>query len=281
MAAERRKPELPPVVRPDDAWDQLDVPAAVVCALCGDPGCSGCTHETSRSGILAIVPWERPGMTLFGRLWATARATTKDPEAFFGALPDGPLSSALAFALLTELFAASSWGLVWGPVVVAIAPGWCKHVLFDAHARGIAIRIALVGLPALAALLVGAHAAHGVSLDHGARKAGAPSARRRALRFGLYATGWDLVVGPAGALVLAFKEGPLAATGVTQLATGLPTKSSKAFLRGIYGLDPAKTAAALGSSYVAAVVATLVAAFIIVSVLVVAVIVFPPHIFSF
>jgi hypothetical protein len=268
--------------RAEESWDQLDVPAAVVCALCGDPGCPGCAFEsTTRSGIVAIIPWERPGSSLFGRLWNTARATTKDAESFFGALPDGPVAPALGFALLTELLAAVSWGFVWGPVLVALFPQWCKQVAFDPHARSIALRVIVAALPVLAILLVGAHAAHGVALDRGARKTGAPSSRRRALRFGLYATGWDLVVGPLGACVLAVREGILAAGEVAHLASGLPTRSAKAFLRGAYGLDAARSRVALYSSYVAAVVATLVAAVVIVGVLVIAVIFFPPHLLSY
>jgi hypothetical protein len=268
--------------RAEESWDQVDVPAAVVCALCGDPGCPGCAFEaTTRSGIVAIIPWERPGGSLLGRLWATARSSTKDAEAFFGALPDGPVAPALGFALLTELLAAISWGLVWGPVLVAIFPGWCRHVALDPHARAIALRVIVAALPVFALLLVGAHAAHGVSLDRGARKTGAPSSRRRALRFGLYATGWDLVVGPLGACVLAFREGLVAASEVAQLASGLPTRSAKAFLRGTYGLDVARTKVALTSSYVAAVVATLVAAVVVVGALVAALLLYPPHLLSY
>jgi len=270
-------------VQTDELWDQQEVPAAVVCALCGDPGCSGCSFEsTTRSGIVAIVPWERPGGgPALARLWATARATTKDAESFFGALPDGPLAPAVGFALLAELLAAISWGLVWGPVLIAVAPGWCRHLAVDPHARGIAIRAIVAALPGFALMLVAAHAAHGVSLHHGARKAGAASSRRKALRFGLYATGWDLVVGPLGACVIAAKEGLVAASEIVHLASGLPTRSAKAFLRGVCGLDASRTKQALMTSYVAAVVATLIAAFVIVGVLVTAVLLFPPHLLAY
>ena len=265
----------------DESWDQQEVPAAVVCALCGDPGCSGCSFEsTTRSGIVAIVPWERPGGgPALTRLWATARATTKDAESFFGALPDGPVAPAVGFALLAELLAATSWALVWGPVLVAVFPLWCKHLVVDPHARGIAIRVVVAALPAFALMLVLAHAAHGVSLHYGARRVGASSSRRRALRFGLYATGWDLVVGPLGACVLALKEGLVAASEVASLASGLPTRSAKAFLRGVCGLDTPRTQRALTSSYVAAVVATLIAAFVVVGVLIAALLLFPPHLY--
>jgi GNAT superfamily N-acetyltransferase len=279
MGARQLKDELR---QSEEAWDQQEVPAAVVCALCGDPGCAGCSFEsTTRSGIVAIVPWERPGGAPLARLWATARATTKDAESFFGALPDGPIAPAFGFAVLAELLATLSWGLVWGPVLVAAFPGWCRHLAVDPHARGIALRVLVAALPTFALMLVGAHAAHGVSLHHGARKAGATSSRRRALRFGLYATGWDLVVGPLGACIIATKEGLVAASELLQLASGLPTRSAKAFLRGVCGLDVPRTKEALTTSYIAAVVATLVAAFVVVGVLVVAVLLFPPHLLSY
>jgi len=279
MAARRAEREAPPAEEP---WDQVDVPAAVVCALCGDPGCGGCALEsTSRSGIVAIVPWERPGGTVAGRLWATARATTRDPESFFGALPDGPVGPAFGFAVLTELVAASTWGLAWGAALVAVFPRWCKHVALDPHDRGLALRVVVAALPAFACLLVAAHAAHGVSLDRGAHRTGAPRSRRRALRFGLYATGWDLVIGPLGAVVLAFKEGASAATEVLRLGAGLPTRSAKAFLRGVYALDAQRTAVALRTSYVAAVVATVLAAIVVLGALLAAVVLSPPHLLSY
>jgi hypothetical protein len=280
MGARRLKEEP---LRPDEPWDHVDVPAAVVCALCGDPGCAGCALEaTTSSGILAIVPWERPGGgPLVGRLWTTARLTTKEAETFFGGLPDGPLAPALAFALLAELLATTAWALVWTAVTIAIVPRWCAHIALDPHSRGLALRVAVAALPAFAFMLVGAHAAHGLSLERGARKAGAPSARRKALRFGLYATGWDLVIGPLGAVLLAGREGIGAAGEVLHLGSGLPTKSAKAFLRGIYGLDAARVNVAITSSYVMAVVATLVAAFLVVALVAALIFVFPPHFFAY
>src|SRR3954451_3819912 len=74
----------------------LDVPAAVVCLVCGEVDCPGCEdRDLSRSGIVAIVAWERPGMPALTRLWATARSTTRDAESFFELLPDGPVMPAL------------------------------------------------------------------------------------------------------------------------------------------------------------------------------------------
>src|SRR5262249_25151489 len=127
-------------------------------------------------------------------------------------------------------------------------------------ARELALRFISVGIPALALLLVLAHAAHGLSLDRGARKCGARSARSRALRFGLYATGWDLVVGPIGAVVVAIKEGLRPMFGLATALSGLPTRASRAFLRGCYRLEGRRADAALATSYVTAIVATLIAA---------------------
>ncbi len=259
---------MPPALRNsrnDDAFDQIDVPAAVVCAQCGEAECSGCFNELSRSGVITVIAWERPGGRAMSKLWETARATTRDAEAFFELLPDGPVAPALRFAFACELLAAA--GSIASFVVLAaiLAPGWVKHVVVDASARDLAFRLIVLGVPSLALLLVLAHAAHGLSLDHGARKSGAARARSRALRFGLYATGWDLVIGPIGAVVVAVKEGMGAALGLAGLTVGLPTRSARAFLRGCYRLSGAEADRAVATSYVAAAVATLVGAMTIVA----------------
>jgi len=41
----------------EEAVDSIEVPAAVVCTLCGRGDCPGCFEErTGASGIIAIVP---------------------------------------------------------------------------------------------------------------------------------------------------------------------------------------------------------------------------------
>src|SRR5688500_3656158 len=107
----------------------VDVPAAVVCALCDDPDCLGCEHEQSRSGIVAIVAWERPLGPPMTRLWATARSTTRDAESFFEALPDGPVLPALRFAALCELMAVSSFFVLLVPIAAVVAPEWLTHIV--------------------------------------------------------------------------------------------------------------------------------------------------------
>jgi hypothetical protein len=242
-----------------DRIEDVDVPATVVCARCGEVDCGGCESNLSRSGMIAIVAWERPGAPLFHRLWLTARATTRDPEGFFEALPDGPIAPALRFAIMSEVVAAMAMVLAFVPLAAAIAPHWVKSLALDEASRGLALRALVLGIPALASLLVLAHAAHGLALDFGARRSGVRSARSRALRFGLYATGWDLILGPVGAVVILFKEGFMSALALSRLAVGLPTRSARAFLRGAYGLSGKSADYAVRASYVAAIVSTAVA----------------------
>ncbi len=240
-----------------------DVPAAVVCARCGDAECAGCAYDPTQSGVVAMVAWERPGAPLVGRLWATARAATRDPERFFETLPDGPIAPALRFAVLSEMIAATAMAFVALVPIAILAPGWIGHVAAEAGSR--AARLAVAGLPMLAALLVAAHAVHGWALDRGARRSGGRAATTRALRFGLYAAGWDLVIGPLGAVVLAVREGLGAAVSIGGHSVGLPTRSAKAFLRGCYGLEGDAAGPAMRAGHAAAIVVTLVGALLVIA----------------
>jgi hypothetical protein len=253
------EPARPPPDESSREEDAFDVPAAVVCALCGSADCPGCAHERSRSGIVSIVPWERPGPA-FPRMWSTARSATMEAEAFFATLPDGPVAPALLFAVLSELIASVAMLLLGVLFAAALAPSWVAHLVLDPVARTRMLRIVFAGIPALAAMLVFAHAAHGLALDVGARRMGARSVKQRALRFGLYATGWDVVIGPFGALMLGIRGGAHAALGVSRLALGLPGRSARAFLWGAYGLEGASAQKAVRTSHVTAVVVTLLGA---------------------
>jgi hypothetical protein len=236
--------------------DLVDVPAAVVCLVCGEADCVGCEdRDQSRSGIVAIVAWERPAMPALVRLWSTARSTTRDAEGFFELLPDGPVLPALRFAAICELLAAGSMLLAFLPVAAILAPDWLRHIALDPHARSIALRVVFLGIPAFAGFLVFLHAVHALSIDVGASRSGARRARSRALRFGLYACGWDLVMGPLGAIVVAFKEGAKAALGVLDLAS-VPGRSTRAFLRGCYRLEGESAKKALATATTGVVVAT-------------------------
>jgi hypothetical protein len=246
---------------PNDETDELvdaDVPAAVVCAQCGEADCPGCLKEQTRSGVVAIVPWERPGASSFVRLWTTARATTIEADRFFETLPDGPVLPALRFAVVCEILAAMAMGTLGLVALVLLSPQWARHVFVDEWLT--TARVGSAGILGLAGLLVVAHGTHGLALDLGARQAGVRRAARRALRFGLYAAGWDIVLGPIGAVVMALREGPRSALRIAGASVGLPGKSARAFLRGCYHLEGKAAQPALRASLIAAIVATLVGA---------------------
>jgi hypothetical protein len=244
----------------EDIFDCVDVPAAVICALCGYADCPGCEHEASRSGVVALVAWERPGAPFFGRLWLTATGTTRTPELFFEGLPDGPILPALRFAVVCELVAIVGMLISLVPLVAFFAPRWLHDVLANAASRELAGRIFVGGVPFLATLLVLAHALHGLALDVGAHRAGAPHAWTRALRFGLYAAGWDLVLGPVGAILVAAKEGVRAGAGLFAEAALLPSRAARAFVGAAYRLEGAAAERAVAVASIVAIVVTFVGA---------------------
>lgn len=243
-----------------DAFDVQEVPAAVLCAHCGMSDCPGSCEDLSASGVFVLVPWERPNGSFFRRLFATARATTLDAEPFFERLADGPIAPALTFALASEMVASAAVAVLVAVPVAFVFPELARQCLFDPEARRMVLAGLFFGVPGLAGLLVLAHALHGLSIDLGARLRGARPARSRALRFGLYATGWDLVVGPVGAVVLAFTEGPREALSQLGRAAGLPTRATRAFLKSAYRLEGEPALSALRVSYWGAGLATMLAA---------------------
>ena len=255
------EPARPPSPSGDDEFDQ--VPAAVVCARCGAADCFGCDPDEERSGFLTIVPWERRGSSL-GRLWMTARLATDKPESFFEALPDGSVVQALRFAIAAELAAAAALFAIGAGVLALALPALASHVLATKDSLAFVLRATVAGLPIVAAVLVGAHVVHALSIDRAARKAGARGQRTRALRFGLYAAGWDVVLGPIGLVMLAIEGGPRLIGAVLRGGGGaVPGRATRAFLRGAYGIsgEPAKTA--MRGTFAGAVVATILAALVL------------------
>ena len=246
-----------------------EVPAAVVCAHCGDADCPGCLEDQTRSGVVAVVAWERPGTGAIAGLWATARATTLDAERFFESLPDGPIAPALRFAIISEVIASGAMATAALLVIGVLAPGWLGALFL--HETIAVARVAFVGIPGLATLLVVAHAAHGWALDYGARRSGTRAATTRALRFGLYSAGWDLVIGPLGVVIVGLKEGLRAALSIAAVGLGLPGRSARAFLRGCYRLEGPAAAGALRASYVAAAISTTIGALAVIAGILVAI----------
>ncbi|HYP75501.1 MAG TPA: hypothetical protein VER12_06095 [Polyangiaceae bacterium] len=225
-------------VRDDSAFDLIDVPATVVCAGCGDPACVGCVVEepTNQSGVVAIIPWERPGIGFWRRLWQTSTLTTLHARTFFGALPEGEISTALSFALVCETLAVSGLALGAAALALLFLPSLPGLLRDDPALRGTILRGSAAGVVMLVAAMVSLHAVHGVALDVAARRYGS---RRfgRGLRFGLYGCGWDLVTLPLGLFVTALSGGIAAARKAAPLGLTAPAQASEAFLIGMHGLN--------------------------------------------
>lgn len=227
--------------------------------------CGGSCVDPRASGVFALIPWERAEWPWHRRLLATARASTLDCEVLFASLPDGPVAPALTFALTAELVAALGLVVTLAAPLCALFPDVARACLFDPALRGLALRGLAAGVPGLALLLSLAHALHGLSIDLGGRRhtslgRDARPSRTLALRFGLYAAGWDLMIGPVGAVLLAVTSGPRAMVRGLGLVSGLPTRATLAFLKGAYHLDGEPARRALRVSYGGAAVATVLAA---------------------
>jgi len=236
----------------EDAAELEDVPAAVVCARCGRADCPGCVSEldepTHASKVVAIVPWERPGLGLGSRLWSTAKLATTGADSFFGALPEGEILPAARFALTAELCAVAGLCLVAVPFVVALAPTLLDALWLDGTFRRRVAYVLGFGIPCMALVMVLLHAAHGAGLEYGVRRCGGRSRRDRGLRFGLYACGWDLVTLPLGLLILAATDGARATMRALPLGLTVPGHAALAYLRRVHQLDEqaARRAARLG-----------------------------------
>ncbi len=228
--------------RPDEEVDEAaleltEVPAAVVCATCGLPECDcEIDRPSSFSGVVAIVPWERPGGSLLGRLWSTAKLCTLSPETFFAALPPGAAWAPLGFAVLSELLAALGLCVTLGALVVTLVPGLGAELAGNPDFRAALGRTLGLGVPGLVLAMVALHAGHGVALDSAARREGSLS-HGRGLRFGLYGCGWDLVTLPLGLLLLTFTDGVV--SGVRHSARGLtaPNTAAMAYLTHVHRLE--------------------------------------------
>ena len=226
-APPRPEPEPEPEPEIDEsALELVDVPATVVCASCGLPECNcDVDRPSSFSGVMAIVPWERPGGTLLSRLWATAKLCTLAPGAFFSALPPGGVLLPLGFAVLSELLASLGLCLTLGGLALAALPALGPQLAENAALRhGLGLAVAW-GVPSLALVMVLLHGGHGLALDLAARRQGSRQSGR-GLRFGLYGCGWDLVTLPLGLLVLTLTDGPL--TALRHSARGLTAPNSAA-----------------------------------------------------
>ncbi|MEZ4229712.1 MAG: hypothetical protein R3B89_11120 [Polyangiaceae bacterium] len=207
-----------------------DVPAAVV----EIPQLDDFDHG---SGVVVIVPWERPLQSFWQRLWNTSKLTTQHGQTFFARFPDGDLVSAARFALTAEAIAVSGLCLVVGPVLWFAVPGLSQVAEQDPVLGGLLLRTIVAGVPTLAIAMAVLHGLYGLGLDLAARREGARGRLGHALRFGLYSAGWDLVTMPLGLIALALSDGVKSAGAVARNTWLLPRTCSQAFLCGIYGLS--------------------------------------------
>jgi hypothetical protein len=142
----------------------------------------------------------------------------------------------MRFAILAEMLAVSSMIALLLPFVALALPTLAMEIVDNPTMLYAALRWLAIGVPVLAAWMVAAHATHGAALDMGASRNGGRAQRRRALRFGLYACGWDLMAGPLGVAVILFSKGWRAMIDLFNLSLHVPAKSSAALLHGVYGL---------------------------------------------
>src|SRR5688572_18649328 len=232
-------PKMPS--RPDEvdesALELVDVPATVVCATCGLPDCNCEVDRPSTfSGVVAIVPWERPGGTVLSRLWATAKLCTLAPGAFFSALPPGGTLAPLGFAILAELLAALGLCLTLAAVSLLVLPPLGSELIQSATLRSHVASAVGWGVPALSLVMVLLHTSHGAALDAAAYRAGSRQAGR-GVRFGLYACGWDLVTLPLGLLVLTFTDGPLSALRNSARGLTAPNSAALSYLTHVHHFE--------------------------------------------
>lgn len=263
------------VLDDDESIDSVEVPAAVVCARCGQPDCPGCEpidETTLPSGVISIVPWERPGQSAWKRLWATSRAATRSAPQFFQSLPPGNVGAAVLFAVVSELCAVCSWGLVLAGVLAVPSPQLAMQLLTDGQAQLILLRLFLIGTLGFTAVLVVGHLVYGLALDVGAQRVGARSHRSQAMRYGLYSTGWDILTSPLGFVVSLFAEGPKAALALVPLSIEVPGRAATALLRGVYKLDQPRLVRAKRYGTTVAVAVSVAAAFVVLALLMLAVI---------
>lgn len=124
----------------------------------------------------------------------TVLLTAEHPKLCFGHLSREGFGRALAFALLCESLAISSFFLVAAVVSGLILPQVTARILFSPEV----LQGSVLVIGGLAVAMVLLHLLWGEFLERGVRSAGLALDRPRGLRFGLYACGWDFLTSPIG-----------------------------------------------------------------------------------
>lgn len=233
-----RTASRPDVEIDEGALELSEVPATVVCATCGLPECNcDIDRPSSFSGVVAIVPWERPGGSLLSRLWSTAKLCTLSPDSFFAALPPGGALAPLLFGLSAELLAATGLCATLGAGVLTFVPGLLAELAANIPLRSTILQAVGLGIPGLTLAMVLLHAGHGLALDASARRQGSLQGGR-GLRFGLYSCGWDLVTLPLGLLLLTLTDGLTSALRHSARGLTAPNSAAVAYLSHVHRFEP-------------------------------------------
>ena len=211
-------------------------PPIALCVTCGLTLCPGCAPAPR--GSVSSLAWEDGSQPCWSRLWGTALASSLEPQRFFGELPLGRVSEALAFAACAEVFALASLALPAALGLRWVAPELTRQVLSSSAACS---TLALSWV-AFVTCMLGLHALWGACLDWGAQLPGARrlgSSWQRGVRFGLYACGWDLLTSPLGVLASLLTRGPLRAWAPIGAAARAPRLAQRAYLEQCLGADAA------------------------------------------
>jgi hypothetical protein len=146
----------------------------------------------------------------------------------------------VSFAVAAEAVAVGSSILAGagtlGLAVAAIAPSLAHVVVTEPRWQSLMLRVGFAAWASFTAMLVGAHALHGATLHVAATRQGGKGELSRALRFGLYAAGWDVATSPFGLVVTLFTGGLRGVAGARVHAFRTPGRATNAMLRGLYGL---------------------------------------------
>ena len=228
---------------------------------CGDADCPGCLHEQTRSGVVAIVAWERPWRPrVRPPLGHRARDHVRRRPLLRVASRRADRRRRSASPSRARSWRRRRWRLArLVPLVALLAPSLGRSTFCSTNGSPpAASRRPRRGR--LAALLVAAHVAHGWALDRGAgaraRRATTRAAPLRSLRRRLGPRRR-----PARRRRRRLKEGAARRPVDSERSSWVfPGRSARAFLRGCYRLEGASAEPALRASYVAAALATLVGA---------------------
>ena len=221
---------------------------------------SGCAEDRSRSGVISIVAWERPGPALVAFVVDGEGRVAERGGVLRSRCPMGRSCRRLRFAFFAELCASASMlAMLAGSVAVALLAS-----RFVSRRRVGVVR-------ACASSLARGRRSHGAprgrprdARSTRSTSAHAASSRRRngSARFVSVST---LRVGiscsaPSASSSSCFAKAREAAFGILNVARRLPTRSSVAFLRGAYRIDEEAAKPALTASYIGAAIATVACA---------------------